>query len=91
MSGMTPDDDLRKRFLNHPSDLTHPTPTQVGQRIHRVKTVRGSTGGREIYRGFSDFQILMKADTQISRSGVAYMPTTEAARSIADFQIFKFS
>jgi hypothetical protein len=55
MPGMTPDDDgLRKRFLNHPSDLT---PTQVGQRIHQVGTVRGITGGREIDRGFSDSQV----------------------------------
>jgi hypothetical protein len=55
MSEMIPDDDgLRKRFLNHPSDLTHPTPIQVEQRIHRVGTVGEITAGREIDRGFSD-------------------------------------
>jgi hypothetical protein len=58
MSGMTPDDDgLRKRFSNHPSDSTHPTPTQVERRIHRVGTVRGIIGGCEIDRGFSDSQV----------------------------------
>jgi hypothetical protein len=66
MSGVTPDDDgLRKRFLNHPSDLTHPTTTQVGQRIHRVGTVRGITGGREIDRGFLDSHESGHPDFQI--------------------------
>ena len=72
MSGMTPDDDgLRKRFSNHPS---HPT-TRRRSRWRDEVTGSGPFGeSPEAVRSIAGFQILMKADTQISRSGVSYVP-----------------
>jgi hypothetical protein len=83
MSGMTPDDDgLRKRFLNHPSDLTYPTPIQVGNEVTGSGPLRESMAFR-----FSGFQIFMKADTYISRSGVSYVVIADLHMTMLNRQI----
>ena len=72
MSGMTPDDDgLREKVFNSPVGPDAPD-------AEATKSPGRDRSGNHGFFGFSGFQILMKADTQISGSGVSYVPTADS-------------